>query len=214
MNLTRTALLAALVFFFLLLEMDTVLARSWSYHYHPAAPESPEVQPTPLATEQFSKAQLLKNAIVSDLAIYLQGQPSSANKASDEEIAFLTTTLSSFDQMDSPEALAVFASLSGYYLGARGEKLYQCLSLRKGKNLKPYLERYIRSGNPECASRFGQRFSQPSDVLEGHALCASSQQEVAQLTELIAEIDAGRSCSDAELAAMTSDVRHSAAMAR
>ena len=109
--------------------------------------------------------------------------------------------LSSFDPLDSPEALGVFADLSGYYLGARAEKLYNCLSLRKGKALEPYMEQYLSNGNTECSQELGQSFTKPSDALGGYALCPSGEQQKAHLANLIAEIDSAKKCSDSDLAA-------------
>ena len=49
----------------------------------------------------------------------------------------------------------------------------------------------------------GETFAQPSAALGGHALCATSTEEIAHLTALAAEIDAAKSCSDRQLAALS-----------
>ena len=89
----------------------------------------------------------------------------------------VVSRLTLFDPLSSPEALGVLASLSGYYLSVRGEKVYDCLALRKGKELEPFLEQYLRNGNPECLRELGDRFATPSNALDGYALCLSDQQQ-------------------------------------
>src|SRR5208337_4332452 len=193
--LSSAVLLLVLISFIVLIGISAVLARSWSYHYHPEV-----LTPTPIATpakvapstsEQSSTPMLLKRAIVSDLAIF----------ARDRNLQPRTTSqLSLFDAMNSPEALIAFASLSGYYLGASAEELYKCQALRKGKALEPYLEQYVHGGNPQCLNDLGPDFSKPSPSLDGHALCFASDQVEKRVTDLIAEIDNGKSCADSDLA--------------
>ena len=186
--------------------IGTVLARSWSYHYVPRTPKpSPEAAATTAATvpaEQLSTARLLKQAIVSDLAIFTQEGSVGTDMSRRDHSEYLVSRLALFDSMGSPEALGVFASLSGYYLGARGEKLYDCIALRKGKALEPFLKQYLGNANPECLWDLGQKFAAPSDALGGHALCLSDQQQRDHLTNLIVEIDTAKSCSDSEFAAI------------
>jgi hypothetical protein len=186
-------------------DISAALARSWSYHYVPGTPQpSPEAAATPASapTEQLSTARLLKRAIVSDLAIFTEEQSIDTNIAPTDHSKYVVSRLSLFDPLSSPEALSVFASLSGYYLGARGEKLYDCLALRKGKVLESFLEQYLRNGNPECLRELGQSFAKPSNALDGYALCPSDQQQRDHLTRLIAEIDAAKSCPDSEFASI------------
>jgi hypothetical protein len=147
-------------------------------------------------------ARLLKRAIVSDLALLVQEQSGRSDKAYADHWQQLVGQLSSFDQLSSPGALEVFASLSAYYLGTRGEELYDCLSLRKGKVLEPYLEQYIHNGNVECSQQLGQSFTKPSDALGGYALCPSGQVQKVHFTTLIAGLDSGKLCSDNDLAAL------------
>jgi hypothetical protein len=202
----------ALAFLFAAVRGSPALARAWSYHYQPIAPttspaasatEASIMQGTPASAEQLSKARLLKRAIVSDLALFVTEESDRPDKAYAEQWKHLVRQLSSFDPLDSPAALEVFAGLSAYYVGARGEELYDCLSLRKGKALEPYLEQYIHNGNAECAQGLGQSFTKPSNALGGYALCPSDQQQIAHLTTLIAEIDSAKTCSDSSLAALT-----------
>lgn len=93
--------------------------------------------------------------------------------------------------------------MSGYYLGLRGEELYDCLSLRKGRTIGPYLKQYLHKGNTECSQELGSSFTRPSDALGGHALCLTDQQQTAHLTRLMAEIDSRKKCLDSELTAIT-----------
>jgi hypothetical protein len=205
---------------FVLITLSTALARSWSYHYRPEVfHASPTATPTPGAanqtamgpTEELSTATLLKRAIVSDLAIFVEEQQTRSDKAYASHSDYVVRHLLLFDPLQSPESLAIFASLSNYYLGDRGEDLYHCLSLRKGKNLEPYLNFYLRKGSTECIQELGPNFSRPSDALLGYALCPSDAQQKAHNTLLINEITAGDSCSNGELAALIGNTQSSAA---
>jgi hypothetical protein len=198
--------IAVLITLLAFLNPGPVRARSWSYHYQPRTP-----QPTPVAAptmapaagaEQLSTARLLKRAIVSDLAILVQEQHLAAGTERPDHSKYIVSRLLLFDRMDSPEALGVFASLSGYYLGGRAEKVYRCLTLRKGKTFEPLLAEQARGGDLECARELGQEFESPSSALDGKALCRSRQDRAAFLAALIAEIDSGRACSNDELVAI------------
>ena len=188
----------------LLAETSIGLARSWSYHYHPKIAEPTAVatpaNAAPNTAEQSGEAKLLKRAIVSDLAIFAQNQTPQPNGAYGDQIV---SRLSRFDSMNSPEALNVFASLSGYYLGAPAEKLYYCLALRKGKPLGPHLQQYLHNASAECLSDLGQSFTRPSAALDGYAVCRSAEQQTVRLRNLIVDIDSGESCTDSDLAGLT-----------
>jgi len=119
-----------------------------------------------------------------------------------DDSKYVINQLLRFDSMDSPQALGVFASLSGYYLGGRAEQVYRCLTLRKGKAIEPLLAEGARSGNLECVRELGQEFASPSSALDGRALCRGTQDQTAFLAGLVAEIDSGRMCSNDELAAI------------
>lgn len=194
----------------LLIETSAVLARSWSYHYHPEAAEPTAVATpataAPGATERSAEAKLLKLAIVSDLAIYAQDQNPRSSTAYGDHMEYVVSRLSRFDSMNSPEALKVFASLSGYYLGAPAEKLYYCLALRKGKPLEPYLEHYLHNANAECLSDLGRNFTKPSAALDGYAVCRSPEQQTERLRNLIVDIDSGEYCTDSDLTGLTRSV--------
>jgi hypothetical protein len=213
----RFASCLVLALLFLLVGDSAARARSWSYHYRPVPFQpSPTATPTPgrisqSQAEELSTARLLKRAIVSDLAIFVDEQHTRSDKAYAEHSDYVVRHLSLFEPLHSPDALAVFAGLGGYYLGNRGEDIYHCLSLRKGKGLEPYLDRYLRKGNSECIQELGPNFAQPSDALRGNALCPSKAQQTAHITLLINEINAGDSCSDGELAALAGNTQSSAA---
>jgi hypothetical protein len=194
------------------------VARAWSYHYQPSAPTTSSamrateaiMRGTPANAQQLSTARLLKQAIISDLVSFIVEQGGRPEKAYAKQSEDLVQRLSLFDRLDSPAALEELASLSGYYLGARGEEVFDCLALRKGKALEPYLEQSIHSGNAECSQKLGPSFTKPSDVLGGYALCPTDQQQKAQLTTLIGEMDAAKTCSDNDLAAIAGSLRSSA----
>jgi hypothetical protein len=204
----RIALLTVL---FLMAGTSAVLARSWSYHYHPQ-----DFTPTPMATptqavssssDQASIARFLKRAIISDLAIFAAGHATPSAAAYSDRMAYVTSRLALFDSMNSADALSVFASLSGYYLGSSGEKLYACLALRKGAALGPYLAHYLGNGNAECSNELGQDFTKPSVSLDGYALCSNQSQEGQRLSDLIARINSGEVCADSELAQIRAAAR-------
>lgn len=187
------------------IDISAALARSWSYHYVPRTPQpSPEAAATPASApaKQLSTARLLKRAIVSDLAIFIEEHSVDTNTAPTDHSKYVVSRLALFEPLSAPEALSVFVSLSGYYLGARGEKLYDCLALRKGKALQSFLEQYLRDGNPECLRELGQSFAKPSNALDEYALCPSDQQQRDHLTRLIAEIDTAKPCPDSEFASI------------
>jgi len=191
-----------------------VFARSWSYHYRPAIQSSPSAAVTPAPAEQLTTARLLKRAIVSDLATFVQGQEPRSAKASAQHSGLVVSQLMSFEPLNSPDTLSLFASLAGYYLGTLGEEAHDCLSLEKGKLLEPYLAKYLQSGSHECAQELGDIFTKPSDALEGDGLCVNDQQRQAHLGTLFAKIDSGQSCSDAQLAAIGSEAHPSSANAK
>jgi hypothetical protein len=216
----RFAIGLVLDLFILLVCHSAARARSWSYHYRPVPFQaSPTSTPTPASisqttlapAEELSTARLLKRAIVSDLAIFVDEQHTRSDKAYAEHSDYVVRHLSLFDPLHSPDALAVFAGLTGYYLGNRGEDIYHCLSLRKGRGLEPYLEAYLRKGNSECIQELGANFAQPSEALQGYALCPSDAQQKAHIALLINEINARDSCSDGELEALSGNTQSSAA---
>jgi hypothetical protein len=209
----------AVVLSFAAIGASFAFARAWSYHYEPSRPEpSPPVSAAEAsitqataAAEQLSTAQLLKRTIVSDLALVVQEQGGRSDKAYAEQSNYLLRQLAFFDRLNVPGALGVFADLTGYYLGASGEELYNCLSLRKGKALKPYLEKYLRQDNAECAQGLGQSFTKASAALGGYALCPSSEQQKVHLRTLLGEINSSKNCSDSNLAAAAGAPRPSPA---
>jgi hypothetical protein len=217
----RTGQALVLLLALVSISASPALARSWSYHYRPGpAQASPTPSPgeaaqsTPVPAEQLSTARVLKRAIVSNLALFVTEQTSRSDKAYAALSENLVRKLSLFDSLGSPEALGVLASLSGYYLGARGEELFRCLVLRKGKALEPYLEQYLHNGNPDCSQQLGATFTKPSSALDGYALCPSDQWQKAQLTTLIAAIYSESACSDSEFAALSSGARSPSAATR
>jgi hypothetical protein len=216
--LTQFAIGLAFVSFLLSIGESAARARSWSYHYRPVP-----IQPTPTRTpgsagqatpapaEELSTARLLKRSIISDLALFVEEQHTRSEKAYSDHSDYVVRHLSLFDSIHSPEALNIFASLSGYYPGNRGEDLYHCIALRKGKDLKPYLEQYLRDGNDECTQELGPNFGQPSDALMGQALCPSNAQQNARISLLINEINSRDNCSNGELTALTGNAQSSGA---
>ena len=157
--------------------------------------------------EQLSTAQRLKRAIVSDFATFVQEQTGHSNSERTDHSNYAVSRLLLFDPMDSPEALGVFASLSGYYLGARAEQTYHCLILRKGKKIEPLLTEQLHGSDLECARELGREFESPSAVLDGKALCRSKQDEASFLARVISEVDSGRTCSNSDLAEISQGTR-------
>jgi hypothetical protein len=88
-----------------------------------------------------------------------------------------------FDSWNSEDSLRVLASFSNYYLGEASGALYDCLVLRKGKSIRPYLEEELRSNRNECRQNYS----------EGR--CRSSERKE-RIGDLISRINRGESCSD------------------
>jgi hypothetical protein len=95
-----------------------------------------------------------------------------------------------YDSWNSNDSLKVLASFSNYYLGEAPGALYDCVVLRKGKAIRPYLEQELRSDRGECMDEFGE---------SRQSLCRPNERKE-RINNLIRRIDAGERCSDAELA--------------
>jgi hypothetical protein len=95
-----------------------------------------------------------------------------------------------YDSWNSKDSLRVLASFSNYYLGEAPGALYDCVVLRKGKAIRPYLEQQLRSSRDECMDEFGE---------SRQSLCRPNERKE-KINDLIRRIDAGERCSDAELA--------------
>jgi len=191
------------------IDSPALLARSWSYHCTPREPQpsaAASATPEPATSRQSAAPRLFKEAIVSDLALYVQEPDNIGNQRSDEHSQYVISRLLPFDHMSAPDALTVLAGLNGYYLGLHGEQVYNCLLRRKGKQIEPYLARYVRSPNLECSLELGARFEQPSAALGGLALCPSTREQSGSLASIMYEIDLSKPCSDEELRALTQGV--------
>jgi len=94
-----------------------------------------------------------------------------------------------FDSWNSDESLRVLASFSSYYLGEASGGLYDCLVLRKGKAIRPYLEQVLRSNSDECMAEFGAR---------SRGNCEDSRRKE-RIRNLLSRIDSGERCSNEEL---------------
>jgi len=182
--------------------------RAWSYHYHPEATETPTSTPvssgeaTPVTTPRLSTAPLLKQTIVSDLAARVSRVNAAEQAASYTERRRIVSLLATFDKMGSTDDLRVLTQLSEYYLGEDAEAVYDCILLRKGSTLTPYIRQAIAQQSTECVHELGASFEKPSQALGGHALCVTSVERSAHLNLLAAEIDSAKSCSDRQLAAL------------
>ncbi len=60
-----------------------------------------------------------------------------------------------FDSMDWEESLRTLASLSYYKFGAHGGRLYHCVVIRKGKQIKEYLKDTLSHYKNECLENLG-----------------------------------------------------------
>jgi hypothetical protein len=117
-----------------------------------------------------SKAVLVKQAILSE-------------PKSEPVLALLLL----YDSWNSKESLRVLASFSDYYLGEAPGAVYDCIVLRKGKRIRPYLEQELSSPLNECRQNYP----------EGR--CRSSERNE-RIRDLITRIDKGEGCSDKMLA--------------
>lgn len=202
--------IGVLVLLLALASSSDAWSRAWSYHYNPAPVKTSTPTPvssseaTPVTAPHSSTAQLLKETIVSDLAARVRraNVAGEATSTSDTESRRIISLLATFDKMDSTDDLRVLTELSDYYLGKDAEAVYDCVLLRKGSTLTPYIKQAIDQASTDCVRKLGASFGNPSQALGGHALCVTSFERNAHLNLLAAEIDAGKSCSDGQLIAL------------
>jgi hypothetical protein len=176
---------AFLTIVLLLVGLGAASPRSWSYHYNPESAAS-------------STAQVLKQAIIAELA----RDATTPNETSASGNTRIVGLLAGFDRMNSTDDLRALADLSGYFLGIPAETLYDCLALRKGPALKPYLAQAPPQSAAACEH---EGFLRPNAALGGRAICVTSSDQAAHVTALIDEIDAGRSCSNTRFATLTAN---------
>lgn len=86
------------------------------------------------------------------------------------------------DRSKSTRALDITARLSAYEMGASVIPLYDCLVLRKGKAIKPFLKKVEKMGEKAC-----------SPQLVG-TQCLDRETLRTRISSLIGDIDAGTRC--------------------
>ncbi len=93
-----------------------------------------------------------------------------------------------FDCLDDEASLKAFASLSSYYLGEHVGEIYDCIALRKGKDLLPFLEAMLRNKENECIRINGPKCT----------VCQDREWYFNYLKALIERIKKGETCPDLE----------------
>jgi hypothetical protein len=204
--------LALLVVLLALVSPTVAWPRAWSYHYRPetATPSPTPTSPgeaTPAAAPQVSTARLLRQTIVSDLAARVREVSAGGQAASYAESRRIISLLAAFDKMGSADDLRVLTQLSDYYLGQDAEAVYDCVLLRKGATLTPYIRQAIDHPSMDCVRELGPSFEKPSQALGGHALCVTSLERNSHLNLLATEIDSAKSCADRQLAVLVRETR-------
>jgi hypothetical protein len=88
-----------------------------------------------------------------------------------------------FDNMHSEESDRILASLGSYYFGEAAGELYECVVLRKGKEMRRYLRSELASN--ECAKRYGRIHA---------ALCMNSKDFTSYMSSILSQLDRGQIC--------------------
>lgn len=130
---------------------------------------------------------LIERALVSNQMLYDALPAVRQNKTylshSDDVKALLVL----FDNMHSDESCRILANLGGYYFGEDAGELYECVVLRKGNEMIPFLRHEIASS--ECSEKFAD--SHPE-------LCLNSKDRRMYLGRVLNELARGEECSDAD----------------
>lgn len=134
-----------------------------------------------------SNALLIERALISNELVYqmipaLQNNETYLSHSEDVKALLLL-----FDNMHSKESDQILAHLGSYYFGEDAGELYECIVLRRGKDMIPYLRRELETS--DCAERFAR--TSPK-------LCLSSEDRRMYLGGIVKELVRGKGCSDTD----------------
>jgi hypothetical protein len=130
---------------------------------------------------------VVKDAIVAGLALRALRPDLKTDRKVSSEFWRISALLVLFDSMSSKGDVAVLASLSTYYLGEAPGEVYECLLMRKGRSVRPFLDQILVSPENECRDRFG------SDAAAG--LCHTDDERRQLLRTVLARIDRNTPCT-------------------
>jgi len=184
-------------FFLIAIFTCRVWARPWSYHYHPepiasASPAETAAEVAPAVAQQRSTSYALKQAIVSDLVVGWENRRRFASATAPPDAKHLADLLKAFDTLNSGDDLQIFTTLSDYKFDSTAEAIYDCIALRKGSLLRPFLERSITEQSSDCEKELGERIK---TTIKGSGLCATTAERIVRLKVLEVEIAAAKPCS-------------------
>ena len=107
------------------------------------------------------------------------------DEASAERIAIaMSGLLILFDEQTSDAALRRFVELGYLNLGTHDSETYDCIGIRKGQALVPFLEQELRQGSNRCFNEMGQESQ----------ICASQKDSDQRFRFLLSEIQRDPHC--------------------
>jgi hypothetical protein len=142
-------------------------------------------------------AQIIRDSLV--ISIYLERRyklpKTPEEKVTDAKMVNLIGNLGEliylFDCLDDEESLRVFANLSSYYIGEHNSEVYDCIALRKGKRLLPFLEEIAKNKCNECNEIFAKD-------LEVDTICREKSYQIGYIAGLIDRIKKAETCAELE----------------
>jgi hypothetical protein len=138
-----------------------------------------------------SEPNLLKRAILSNAVLYAEVPAVRKAQAYQSHSLDVYNLLAQFDRLDSTASIEVLISFNSYYFGAAFGEMDECIVLRKGRPILPYLARQLASNRNECAGTLGKAHPR---------LCLSESEYRARVNMLIKYVRSGSGCSDEEMA--------------
>jgi hypothetical protein len=150
----------------------------------------------PTTTENQSEAFVIERALVSNWLynkIVDEALPRESREKLEKDVVYnrqpndVNALLVLFDSMQSEASERILANLGSYYLGESAGELYECVVLRKGKRMVPYLRRELRYS--DCARQTRGKYRN---------LCRSRANRQAYLGSIIQQLHQGKGCPDTD----------------
>jgi hypothetical protein len=137
-----------------------------------------------------SASMLLKRVIISNAMLGAEVPEVRGKKAYQFHSLDVWNLLALFDTTSSPDSLRTLATFASFRLGTGFAEMYECVVLRKGRGMIPYLEANVTSGRDECDQTLGK--THPN-------LCFGLREYRANVRRLVESAKAGEGCSDKEM---------------
>jgi hypothetical protein len=138
----------------------------------------------------FSEATLVKQAIISNAVLANSHPQLDGDAAYQKHSASVYDLLVLFDAMHTRESLQTLVSLNSYYLGESFGEMKECVVLRKGHLILPYLLVQLGTKDDECIQELGKTSPQ---------LCLGRKEYHDEVMRLVGDIRLGERCSDEDL---------------